>query len=55
MAKSEASVSTPKGISSSMALTTDCAMSFLRFSNAVSASLEREKVEVVVRGRIFSE
>ena len=34
MAKSEASVSTPKGISSSMALTTACAMSFLRSSNA---------------------
>ena len=55
MAKSEASVSTPKGASSSMAHTTDCAMSFFRFSNAAWASLDIGKADVVVRGRIFSE
>ena len=55
MAKSEASVSTPKGASSSMAHTTDCAMSFFRFSNDAWASLDIGKVDVVVRGRIFSE
>ena len=55
MAKSEASVSTPKGESSSMARTVDCAMSFFRFSNAAWASLDIGKVDVVVSGRIFSE
>ena len=52
MEKSEASVSTPKGASSSMAHITDCA---IRFSNAAWASLDIGKVDVIVRGRIFSE
>ena len=44
MAKSEASVSTPKGASLSVAHTTDCAMSFFRFSNAAWGSLDIGKV-----------
>ena len=55
MAKYEASVSTAKGASSSIARTTDSAISFLRFSNVVWASLDMGKVDVAVRGRIFSE
>ena len=55
MAKSEASVSTSKGTSSSMAQITECSMSFFRASKAALASSDIGKVDVVIRGRIFSE
>jgi len=55
MAKSEASVSTAKGASSSIAHTTDTAIFFLKFSNANWASLDMGKVDAAVRGVIFSE
>ena len=55
MALLDASISTSKRVSSSTAHTTDSAISLFRFSNASWASLDSGRVDVVVRGHIFSE
>ena len=55
MVNAEASVSTSKGMCSSVAHTTDYSMSFFSVSKAILASIDIGKLERVARAQISSE